>query len=143
MIRPAVDPGVFVSALIGRPGSPPDLVLQAWIDERVELVVSPQLLEELRLVVARPKFRRWFDETTAGRLVERIERHATVLPDGELPPVVTRDRADSYLVALARAAGAAAIISGDRDLVDSGSTDPPVWTPRQCTDRLAETPEPT
>jgi hypothetical protein len=64
--RLVVDPGVFVSALIGRPGSPPDLVLQAWIDDR------------------------------------------------------------------------AAIVSGDRDLLESGLADPPVWTPRLCADRLAE-----
>jgi hypothetical protein len=40
---------------------------------------------------------------------------------------------------LARAAGAAAIVSGDRDLLEAGLFDPPVWTPRICADRLAET----
>jgi uncharacterized protein len=139
VIRLVVDPGVFVSALIGPPGSPPDVVVQAWIDDRVEVVASPALIAELRLVLMRPKFRRWFDESTARRLVERIERHATALPDVDSPPAITRDPADDYLVALARAAGAAALVSGDRDLLEAGLDDPPVWTARVCADRLAET----
>jgi uncharacterized protein len=138
VIRVVVDPGVFVSALIGPPGSPPDVVVQAWIDDRVEVLVSPALLAELRLVVMRPKFRPWFDETTAHQLVERIERHATMLPDADLPSAITRDPADDYLVALARAAEAVAIFSGDRDLLEAGLVDPAVWTPRMCVDRLTE-----
>ena len=86
-------------------------------------------------MISRPKFRRWSDEVTARQLAERIERRATALPDPE-PPAVTRDRADDYLVALARAAEAAAIVSGDRDLSEAGVSDPPVWTPRNCADRL-------
>jgi predicted nucleic acid-binding protein len=117
VIRLVVDPGVLISALIGPPDSPPDQIVQAWIDDRV---------------IARPKFRRWFDELTARQLAERIERHATVLPDVAIPPT-TRDRGDDYLVALARAGRATAIVSGDRDL---GITNPPVWTPRECRERL-------
>jgi putative PIN family toxin of toxin-antitoxin system len=139
VIRLVVDPGVFVSALIGRPGSPPDMIVQAWIDDRIELIVSPALLAELRLVLMRPKFRRWFAETTARQLAERIERHATMLPDPDPPLAITRDPADDYLVALARAAGAEAIVSGDRDLLEAGLADPPVWTPRLCANRLVET----
>jgi putative PIN family toxin of toxin-antitoxin system len=138
VIRLVVDPGVFISALIGRPGSPADTVVQAWIDDRVELIVSPALLGELRRVVERPKFRRWFDETTARQLADRIERHATVLTDSDPPPEATRDPADDYLVALARAANATAIVSGDRDLLEAGLVSPPVWTPRVCADRLVE-----
>jgi putative PIN family toxin of toxin-antitoxin system len=131
VIRLVVDPGVFISALIGPPGSPPDQIVQAWIDDRVELIASPALLAELRRVIARPKFRRWFDELTARQLAERIERHATFLPDVTIPPTA-RDRDDDYLVALGRAAEATAIVSGDRDLREAGIASPPVWTPRVC-----------
>jgi putative PIN family toxin of toxin-antitoxin system len=95
VIRLVVDPGVFISALIGPPGSPPDQIVQAWIDDRIELIASPALLAELRRVIARPRFRRWFDELTARQLAERIERHATVLEDGDTP-AVTRDRDDDF-----------------------------------------------
>jgi predicted nucleic acid-binding protein len=85
-------------------------------------------------VIARPKFRRWFDELTARQLADRIERHATVVPDVASPPI-TRDRDDDYLVALTRTADAA-IVSGDRDLSEAGVFDPPIWTPRDCADRI-------
>jgi len=53
-------------------------------------------------------------------------------------PAVTRDRKDDYLVALARSEHVDPIVSGDRDLIDAGLTDPAVWTPRQLADRLPE-----
>jgi putative PIN family toxin of toxin-antitoxin system len=87
------DPGVFISALIGPAGSPPDQMVDAWIDDRIEVVVSAQLLAELRRVALRPKFRRWFDEARARELIARIERQATVSPDPPPTPGVTRDPA--------------------------------------------------
>jgi len=52
--------------------------------------------------------------------------------------VVTRDRKDDYLVALGRQENVDAIVSGDRDLLDAGLEEAPVWTPRELADRLAE-----
>lgn len=85
MIRAVVDPGVFISVLIGPRGSSPDRIFSAWIDDRLEIIASPQLIAELRRVLLRPKFRRWFDETSAQQLVTRLERHATMHDD---PPQV-------------------------------------------------------
>lgn len=138
MIRVVVDPGVFISVLIGSRGSPPDRIFSAWIDDRLEVVASPQLIAELRRVLFRPRFRRWFDETTAQQLVVRLERHATMHDDP--PPLkgATRDPKDDYLVALARAAKAEAIVSGDGDLHDAELADLPVWTPRHLADVLSE-----
>lgn len=112
MIRVVVDPGVVISALIGPAGSPPDRVVEAWIDDRIEIVVSPELIAELRRVALRPKFRRWFDEARARELIARIERQATVCADPAPTPGVTRDPADDYLVALARAEQVDAVVSG-------------------------------
>jgi uncharacterized protein len=134
VIRVVVDPGVLVSALIGPAGSPPDRILSAWIDDRLEIIASPQVIAELRRVVMRPKFRQWFDEATAKRLIERIELHATVCPD---PPTIagaTPDPEDDYLVALAVAAGADAIVSGDRHLHAARVT---TLRPRELADRLS------
>lgn len=132
MIRVVVDPGVFISALIGSAGSPPDRVVEAWIDDRIEIVVSPELLAELRRVALRPKFRRWFDEARARELIARIERQATVCPDPVPTPGVTRDPADDYLVALARAEQVDALVSGDRDLIEAEIERPPVWVPAEA-----------
>jgi hypothetical protein len=51
-----IDPSVFISALIGSRGGAPDLVMRAFVDDRIKVVVSPLLLAELELVLRRPKF---------------------------------------------------------------------------------------
>jgi len=137
VIRVVVDPGVFISALIGPVDSPPAGVVDAWIDDRIEVLVSPELLAELRRVVLRPKFRRWFDEARARELIGRIERHAT--PCAEPPPMTgaTRDPADDYLVALARAEVAAMIVSGDGDLLEADLGDVHVLRPAELLERIA------
>jgi putative PIN family toxin of toxin-antitoxin system len=57
-LKAVLDPGVFVSALIGKEEAAPDLVLDALADEEIEVVVSPLLMTELETVLARPKFAR-------------------------------------------------------------------------------------
>jgi putative PIN family toxin of toxin-antitoxin system len=141
VIRVVVDPGVFVSVLIGPRGSPPDRIFSAWVDDRLEIIASPRLIAELRGVVLRPRFRRWFDETSAWQLVARIERHATVRADPPQLKGTTRDPKDDYLVALAHAAEVNVIVSGDGDLHAAELTKPSVWTPRQLADHLASSSE--
>lgn len=138
MIRVVVDTGVFVSALIGPRGGAPDRVVRAWADDRIEIVVSELLLAELERVLARPKFRDHVDAHVCAEYVARIRRHATLATDPADVPAVTRDPADDYLVALARATDAEAVVSGDRDLVDAGLSVPAVLTPRQLVERLGE-----
>ena len=138
MIRVVVDPGVFISALIGSPGGAPDLVVRAFADDRIEVVASPLLLDELERVLRRPKFAKYVDERAAREFVERIRRHASVVDDPADQPAATRDRKDDYLVALARTVSVDALVSGDRDLIEAGLSKPAVWTPRQIVDRLLE-----
>jgi uncharacterized protein len=138
LIRVVVDPGVFISALIGTRGGAPDVVVRAFIDERITVVASPLLLAELDSVLRRPKFARYADERTRREFVERVRRHASVAEDPVNARPVTRDRRDDYLVALARQERVDAIVSGDRDLLDAGLDEPPVWSPRQLADRIVE-----
>jgi putative PIN family toxin of toxin-antitoxin system len=136
--RVVIDPSVLVSALIGKPGSAPDIVVRAFIDDRVEVVVSPLLVAELERVLARSKFRRYVDQKSATEYVARIQRHARTTSDPANIPTMTRDPNDDYLVALAQQENADAIISVDLDLLDAGLTDPPTRTPRQLADTLTE-----
>jgi predicted nucleic acid-binding protein len=55
-VRAVLDPNVLVSAAIP-PVGPPAQILLAWADERFDLVISPQLLDELSEVLGREKFR--------------------------------------------------------------------------------------
>ena len=136
MIRVVLDPGVFISALIGKPDGGPGLVLRAFVDDRIEVVASPLLLAELERVLLRPKFRRYVDERAAREFVERVRRLATIVDDPKGEPALTRDPKDDYLVSLARSQRVDGLVSGDRDLLDSGLTTPAVWTPRQLADHV-------
>lgn len=137
MTRFVIDTNVFVSALIGRKGSATDQLVRAFVEDKLEVVASPALLDELERVLARPNVRRHVNEAQAREYVERIRRHAVIAADPKSVPAVTRDPGDDYLVALARRESVDAIISGDLDLREAGLDDPPVWTPREASDRLS------
>jgi putative PIN family toxin of toxin-antitoxin system len=135
--RFVIDTNVFVSALIGKKGSAADQLVRAFVEDKLEVVASPALLNELERVLARPKIRQHVDATQAREYVERIRRHALMVDDPSPVPAVTRDPEDDYLIALARRERVGAIISGDLDLREAGLDDPPVWTPREAGDRVS------
>jgi putative PIN family toxin of toxin-antitoxin system len=133
-----IDPSVYVSALIGQPGSAPDLVVRAAIDDKLTVVVCPLLIRELESVLARSKFRRYVTNAQAKEYAARIRRHAIQVDDPPAASGLTRDPADDYLVSLGRESKVDAIISLDLDLLEAGLTDPPAWTPRQLVELLSK-----
>jgi len=133
--RVVVDPGVFVSALIAPKGTPAQL-LDLLLEQRFELVVSPRLLAELTGVLLRDRFRRYVTAAEVRELVADLAAVATVIRDPPDPVAITRDPHDDYLVALAVAAQADALVSGDRDLTDLQDSPVSVLTPRTFLDRL-------
>lgn len=128
MTSVVIDPSVYVSALIGQPGSAPDLVIRAAIDDKLAVIVCPLLIRELESVLARPKFRRYVTSAQAKEYVARIRRHAIHVDDPPEASGLTRDPADDYLVSLGRQGNVDAIISLDLDLLEAGLADPPAWT---------------
>jgi putative PIN family toxin of toxin-antitoxin system len=110
-VRAVVDPNVLVSALISS-GGPPRQIVAAWVDERFELIASPTLLDELRDVLARTKFRRWVSAEVAADFVEGLKDAATLIDDPPPQPGTSPDPDDDYLIALARTAAADCLVSG-------------------------------
>jgi putative PIN family toxin of toxin-antitoxin system len=53
--RVVIDTNVFVSALIGKKGSAADQLIRAFVEDKLEVVASPALLNELEQVLGRPK----------------------------------------------------------------------------------------
>ncbi len=100
MTRAVLDPGVVISGIIS-PRAAPAALLRAWRAGAFALVAGPALLRELRVVLLRPKFRRFLSEAQALDLVEEIARAAVLVVDPPDPPNVTPDPKDDYLVALA------------------------------------------
>ncbi len=74
------------------------------------------------------------------RFITDLAAQTTLLTDPPGPhPAVCRDPRDDYLVALAVASGAEAIVTGDLDLLASDPDEVAieVVTPRQLVDRLS------
>jgi putative PIN family toxin of toxin-antitoxin system len=136
-MRAILDPSVLVSALIS-PLGPSAQIVAAWVDNRFDLVVSPQLLAELTDVVHRPKFRRWVSIHTATDFIAGIEDAALLIGDPPPTPGLTPDPNDDYLVSLAGAADVDVVVSGDAHLLGLADAQPPVLTPRQFLDQLVD-----
>jgi putative PIN family toxin of toxin-antitoxin system len=137
-VRAVLDTNVLISALLSPTGSPAHALL-AWQQGQFELIVSPQLLAEMKLVLAYPKLRRRIAGDEAERVIEWLGRAATVATDPTgPPPVESADPADDYLLTLA-AAERAVLVSGDDDLLALRDR-LPIHSPASFLDMLAESP---
>lgn len=136
MTRAVLDPNVLVSAFISQRGGAPDRIVRTWLEGAFELVVSPQLIAELTDVLGRPKFARQAAESRAEAFIAALAGDALRVDDPPNPPPVSSDASDDYLFALARAAAAEVIVSGDSDLTQLIEPTPLVLTPRQFAERL-------
>ncbi len=141
-MRAVLDPNVLISAVISPAGAPRE-ILTAWTQGRFDLIVSPELLGELRDVLARPRLRRWVSEAVAAEYVDGLTDGALLIDDPPAQPGLSPDPDDDYLIMLARAAGADYLVSGDHHLTGLDDATPPVLAPREFRDRLTEagTPE--
>lgn len=137
-MRAVVDTNVLVSGLLWH-GVPHDL-LTAARDGRLTLISSPALLDELTLVLDRPKFARLLGPigVDVAGLVSGIRQLADIYDPPPLAVSVCRDPDDDAVLALAIAADTDVIVSGDDDLLSLGyhfGID--IVTPRQALARLA------
>ena len=138
-MRVVADANIFVSAALGRsPESPSVRIIDAALDGRIELVMSPALLEEIADVLSRPRIRKRLSAEDAQLFLADVAAQVLMLTDPLDPPSVCRDPDDDYLVALALLAGAEVLVSGDDDLlaVEPDRAGVAVLTPRQLIDQL-------
>jgi putative PIN family toxin of toxin-antitoxin system len=114
-VRVVLDVNVLISAALSPRGTPARLLI-AWQAGAFELVVSPQLLAELRRALTYPKLARLVPTADADAFAAWLGRAAELAADPPGPPQVrSEDPADDYLVALA-AAERAVLVSGDGHL---------------------------
>ena len=100
------------------------LTFDTALDGRVELVTSPLLLREIASVLVRPRLRKYLSTDEASRFIADLAAQTVLLVDPQGPhPAVCRDPHDDYIVALARASGAEAIVTGSLDLLTIGPSE--------------------
>jgi putative PIN family toxin of toxin-antitoxin system len=136
LTRAVLDPNVLVSAFISQRGGSPDLIVRAWREGAFELVASPRLIAELTDVLSRPKFVLQAADGRAEAYIAGLAGDSIQIDDPPDAPAVSPDSTDDYLIALARAARADVIVSGDSHLTQLVDPVPMVLTPRQFIEQL-------
>jgi putative PIN family toxin of toxin-antitoxin system len=134
--RVVIDPGVLVSAFISPRKAAPALLVDAFLDGHFEMLVSPTLIAELTNVLGREKFAAYAAQGRASAFIAVLLDRAEMVNDAAPGSLKTADADDDYLIALAQAQKADAVVSGDGHLLEVTSSDLPVLTPRELADRL-------
>ena len=85
-------------------------------DEKISIIVSNKLLEELRTKIHSNKFRKYFSLIEAEQFIELLEQVAlSCNPTYSI--TICRDPKDNFLLALAKDSKADFLVTGDNDLL--------------------------
>lgn len=120
-MRVVLDSNVLLSALIS-PHSPPQLIYSAWRKGRFELITCDQQIEEIRRASRYSKFQHILQGHRVGALINNLQR-TTQLDLPAQTETTARDPDDAFLLALAEAGDADALVTGDHraGLLELGS----------------------
>jgi len=118
-MRIVLDANVFVNALISGRGAPARL-LAHWQEGKVDVVVSPTILQELARVLHYPKLQQRYHlpEEKIQRLLQLLRRQAIVVAPSEEVTVIGRDPSDNRYLECALAGDARFVVSGDQRLLE-------------------------
>jgi putative PIN family toxin of toxin-antitoxin system len=112
-MRIVLDTNVFISGIFFT--GPPYQILKAWRDGRVQLVVSPSILDEYRRIGAELALK--FQDVDLKPFLDLLTVQAEIVLAPTLPPVVHDDPSDDKFLEAALAGKAPYIISGDKHLL--------------------------
>ena len=130
-MRVVLDTNVFISGVFFT--GPPYRILKAWRDARIQIVVSPHILEEYKRVGE--TLASQFPDIDLQPFFDLLTLNAEVVSTETLPEPVCRDPDDDKFLACALTSGARYIISGDKHLLKaSGYKGLEVVSPRRFVD---------
>jgi uncharacterized protein len=132
-VRIVLDTNVLVSGVFF--AGPPGRILEAWRDDYLQLVLSPEILDEYQRVGHELGVQ--YDGVDFEPFLGLLAVNAEIVEAPALTEGVSRDPEDDKFLACAIAAGVSVIVSGDKDLIaHSGWRNIRVVRPRQFLDEL-------
>lgn len=134
-MRVVVDTNTLVSGALGRTGSPPTTVVDAWRKGLFDLVVSRDIVVELTRTLAKPYFAARLDPELVVEFLHLVTRASeSVEIEGTIEGVATHAEDDRILEA-AVAGEATYLVTGDTKLQGLGEFDGVlIVSPRQFHD---------
>ncbi|MBS3809870.1 MAG: putative toxin-antitoxin system toxin component, PIN family, partial [Desulfobacterales bacterium] len=136
-MRTVLDTNILIAALITK-DTPPDTLYQAWLRGKIEVVTSPAQISEIAAVLYRPHLLKFIHPDEASILLENLDTRAIIFNDPD-PVDFSPDPADNRILAVAIAAEADLIVSGDKKhmLFLNNAAGIPIVSARQAVDRLS------
>jgi uncharacterized protein len=126
-VRIVLDTNVFVSGVFFN--GPPYQILAAWRDEKIQIVVSPEILDEYQRVgeiLAQDH-----PGIDLKPVLDFVIRQAEIYAAPSLPEAVCEDPDDDKFLACALASESRLIVSGDKHLLTvSGYQEIEILSPR-------------
>lgn len=83
----------------------------------IRIVFSLELIEELLMVINRPKFKKYFIKSDIEKLIDLFDVYGEIF-DVKSNVDLCRDKKDNFLLALAKDSQANYLITGDKDLLE-------------------------
>lgn len=113
-MRIVADANILIASIFWN-GSPYHIVQQA-LDKKFEMMVSQQILDEVRRVLKEPKYRFELSDQEIDDIVKGIQLFTTMV-EPVVVKVVERDPNDDHIIGCAIAANADAVVTRDHDLL--------------------------
>ena len=109
-----IDTNIWISFLIGKElHELKDLI----VSEKVKVIITDQLVDEIKLVTSRDTLRKYFNQDKVSDLISLLDILADKVKIKKVDKVC-RDPKDDFLLALSKESKANYLITGDRDLLD-------------------------
>jgi putative PIN family toxin of toxin-antitoxin system len=112
-VKVVLDTNVFVSGVFF--GGPPYKILEAWRDGKIQLLLSPAILEEYQRVMRELAVQ--FPEIEVEAPIDFMIVHSEIILPPSLPPVIQADLSDDKFLECAVAGEAICIVTGDKHLL--------------------------
>lgn len=112
-MKVVLDTNIFVSGVFF--GGPPYKIFEAWRDGKIQLLLSPAILEEYQRVMRELAVQ--FPEIEVEALIDFMIVHSEIILPPSLPPVIQADLSDDKFLECAVAGEAICIVTGDKHLL--------------------------
>ncbi len=122
MTRIVIDTNILVSAILTPKGNPAQ-ILKLVLEEKLNLIISPAILEETQQVLCYPKLVKLMKKNKITKkevysFLEKMSKVAVITPGKLVIDAIPDDPADNKILACGLEGEVDYIISGDRHLTD-------------------------